>query len=59
MNAIIRVELGINPEELSDKEWATKFNEWVYTQQVKLKLQAETMEVAVLKALAQAFGKNE
>lgn len=59
VSAIIRVELGIDPDTLSDEEWAKYFNEWVYTQQIKSKLEAEVMETAVLKALAKAFGKNE
>lgn len=30
MNAVLRVHYGIDPNELSDEDWARKFQDWIY-----------------------------
>ncbi|MDM1042132.1 MULTISPECIES: hypothetical protein [Empedobacter] len=44
---------------MSDKEWAERFNDWVYVHSLKLKLQIEPQELAILKALSKAFSKKQ
>jgi len=52
------VELGLDPEKLSEEEWAKRYNEWVYVQQYKNEVQAKVYELAILRALSKAFSKE-
>lgn len=57
IDAILRIELGLDPSTLDDQTWATRFNEWAYAQGVKQKiLKASLMEVAA--EIFKAFNKN-
>lgn len=52
MDAILRVELGLNPDALTDNEWAKSFQEWVYVQRVKNNATEKIIEKVVRQALA-------
>lgn len=53
MDAIIRVELGIDPDTLSDEDWAKKFQEWLFVQRIKNKTQEALIEKSVKKVLVE------
>lgn len=57
INAILEVELGIDPNELSDIEWAEKFQQWNYANRVKLKAQEAVFEKALMKTLVEILSK--
>ena len=62
MDAIIRVELGIDPDNISDKQWAKLFQEWVYVQRVKNnaleKILEKTFTEALFKVAKAIFSKK-
>lgn len=57
------MHFNVDPNELTDDEWAKLFQYWVYTERIKMKAQETIIEKAALKALtevAQAiFGKKK
>jgi hypothetical protein len=62
MDAIIRVEMGIDPNNISDTEWAKLFQEWVYVQRVKNnaleKILEKTFTEALFKVAKAIFAKK-
>jgi len=48
IDAVIRLEYGIDPENISQEDWIKYFNEWLFVQQVK----ADFITQAIKKALA-------
>lgn len=62
MDAILRVELGVDPKNLSDQEWAQFFQEWVYVQRVKNnaleKILEKTFTEALFKVAKAIFSKK-
>jgi len=51
INAILRYHYSINPDELSDQEYAQKFQDWVYITRVKNDAQIALLENTLEKVL--------
>jgi hypothetical protein len=43
-NALIRSQLGLNPEKLQEEEWAQYYNEALWLKEMDAKIQAELMK---------------
>ncbi|NLN26121.1 MAG: hypothetical protein GX163_10870 [Bacteroidetes bacterium] len=61
-DAILRVQYGIDPQTLSDQDWAQRFQEWVYVRRMELEAQEAIMENAFRKVMYEVvnavFGKK-
>ena len=53
INALLRFHYKVEPERLSDREWAKLFNEYVYVRDVGLRDSGQVMK----SALAEVLGK--
>ncbi len=51
IDAIIRVHFNINPEELSDEDWAKLFQQWVYVSRIQMNAQQAMLEGTFKKVL--------
>jgi hypothetical protein len=49
---VLSVELGLDPKDLTDEQWAQKYAEWFYVQRIKLDAQEKIIEKVVRTALA-------
>lgn len=54
INALIRVELGIDPDTLSDEDWVQRYNEIVYVEQRK----QQQLKGALISIINQIFAKE-
>ncbi|UGU15214.1 hypothetical protein LS482_16195 [Sinomicrobium kalidii] len=50
-DAIIRVVFRINPDTLSDDEWAQRFREWQFVEQLRMKHHEITFKKALTEVL--------
>jgi|GEM_PF-3737346 len=51
IDAIIRVNYNIDPEELSQQDWAKYFQQWVYVTTIQRKAQEAMLEQTLEKSL--------
>lgn len=57
IDAIIRVHFRIDPKELSDKEWAQYFQDWVYVNRIQNDAQEAMQERTFRKVLVQVVNE--
>ena len=55
IDAIIRVIFKENPEELSDEDWAKRFQEWNYVNRLQLTTQEAMFKKVLLEVASKIF----
>ncbi|WP_228235935.1 hypothetical protein [Allomuricauda sp. M10] len=56
VNAIIRRYYNLDPDKLSDEQWARIYNEFLYTEEIRLTNLKNVFTAALTKVLNEAFG---
>lgn len=55
IDAIIRVIFKMNPEEMTDREWVQRFQEWNYVNRLQLATQEAMLEKVLIRVTNKIF----
>lgn len=59
INAILRVKFGVEPETLTNEQYAQLFQEWAYVQKVESKTQENAFRKVMQEVLMAVFSTSE